>query len=147
MSCLSPLHYAVDQTSQITLGLTNLEKIISANVPLSSLPPFLAEMPYSNPGLSGASHNRATRPFPYEVVLKGDGLRAVSLKLQSNGQPTAHRKDRKGRRRLVEIPPAMFWRLYELKGGKSSGYAIGYEGSWLVDDEHEQRQRGLDVLG
>ena len=87
------------------------EKIISASadldVPLSSLPLFLAEIPHGNPRLSGASHNRAARPSPHEVVVKGNGLLLVSLKLQSNEQPAAHRK-RKRRRRLAEMPPAMF---------------------------------------
>jgi len=87
------------------------EKIISASadldVPLASLPIFLAEMPHSIPRLSGASHNRATRPSPHEVTLKGDGLPVVSLNLRSNEQPAAHRK-RKRRRRLVKRPPAMF---------------------------------------
>lgn len=91
------------------------EKIISASadldVPLASHPLFLAEMPHSNPRFSGASHNRSTRPSPHEVILKGDGLPVVSLKLRSNEQPAAHRKrKRKRRRRPVERPPAMFWR-------------------------------------
>jgi hypothetical protein len=106
------------------------EKIISASadldVPLSSLPLFLAEMPHSNPRLSGASHNRTARPSPHEVVVKGDGLPLVSLKLQSNEQPAAHRK-RKRRRSLVERPPAMFWHPLKRRSGKSSGYAMDYE--------------------
>ena len=121
------------------------EKIISAkadlNGPLSSLPLFLAEMPHSNPRLSGASHHRATRPSPHEVILKGDGLPVISLQLQSNEQPPAHRK-RKRRRRLVERLPATLWRPLRRWGGKSSGYVMGYEGSWPVDDGHERRQKG-----
>ena len=65
----------------------------------------------------------------------------VSLKLQTGEQPDARPK-RKRRRRRVEMHPAAFWRPLRRWGGKSSGYAMGYEGSWPVEHEHELHKKG-----
>jgi len=62
----------------------------------------------------------------------------VTLKLQKSEQPVARPK-RKRKGRTVEKPPATFWRPLRRWGGKSSGYAMGYEGSWPVEREHELR--------
>jgi hypothetical protein len=118
-------------------------KIIRASALLSSsYPPFfLAEMPRSKPVPLRLSHDRVgTRPSPHEVKWKGDALPVVSLKLQKSEQPVARPK-RKRRRRTVEIAPAAFWRPLRHWGGKSSGYAMGYEGSWPVEHEHELREK------
>lgn len=64
----------------------------------------------------------------------------VSLKLQKSEQPVARSK-RKRRQRTVEKLPAAFWRPLRCWGGKSSGYAMGYEGSWPVEHEHELREK------
>ena len=61
----------------------------------------------------------------------------IALELQGDEQ-SAHRK-RKRRRKTVERPPAAFWRPLRGWGGKISGYAMGYEGSWPVEHEYEQR--------
>jgi len=119
------------------------EKVIhvTADAPLSSLAFFLAEMPRRRLSLSRAAH--APRPSPHEVKMKGDGcLSVVSLKLSGNEQPAARPK-RKRRRKTVERHPPTFWRPLRCWGGKGLGYAMGYEGSWPVDDEHEQRQKML----
>lgn len=118
------------------------EKIIRASALLSSsCPPFfLAEMPHSKLVPLRLSYDRITPPSPHEVKSKGDALPVVSLKLQKSEQPVARPK-RKRRRRTVEKPPAAFWRPLRRWGGKSSGYAMGYEGSWPVEHEHELREK------
>jgi len=117
-------------------------KIIRASAVLSSpCPPFfLAEMPCSKSAPLRTSQDHVSRPSPHEVKSKGDALLVVSLKLQGGGQPVARPK-RKRRRRTIERPPATFWRPLRRWGGKSSGYAMGYEGSWPVEDDDELGQR------
>ena len=118
------------------------EKIIRASAVLSSsCPPFfLAEMPRSKSVPLRLSHDRITRPSPHEVKSKGDALPVVSLKLQKGEQHVARPK-KKRRRRTVAKPPPAFWRPLRCWGGRSSGYAMGYEGSWPVDYEHELRKK------
>lgn len=64
---------------------------------------FLAEIPHKP---SRTLHDRDTRPSPHEVVVKGDGLPVISLKLQLEGneQPAA-RVRRKRKRRIAEKTP------------------------------------------
>ncbi|KAI0300764.1 hypothetical protein BC826DRAFT_990298 [Russula brevipes] len=117
------------------------DKVIraSVDVPLSSLAFFLAEIPHNNPRPLRASHERAALPSPHDVTLKGD-LPVISLQLPRSEQPMARPK-RMRRRRTTERPPPTFWRPLRCWGGKSSGYAMGYEGSRPVEDEYEQRQK------
>ncbi|KAI9460363.1 hypothetical protein F5148DRAFT_1216856, partial [Russula earlei] len=115
------------------------DKVIHAysDVPLSSVVLFVAEMPPNNTRRPfGVSHDRATRPSPHEVKPKGDALPVITLEMQGSEQLAACRK-RKRRRRTIERRPATFWRPLRCWGGKSSGYALGYEGSWPVEDECE----------
>jgi len=86
------------------------------------------------------SYDRVIRPSPHEVKPKGGVLPVVHVKLRGGELPVARPK-RKRRRRTVEKPSATFWRPLRRWGGKSSGYAIGYEGSWPVEHEHELRER------
>ena len=118
------------------------EKIIQASALLSpSCPPFfLAEMPCSKSTPLRTPQDRVPRPSPHEIASKGDALLVVSLKLQGGGQPIARPK-RKRKRRTIERPPARFWRPLRCWGGKSSGYAMGYEGSWPVEDDDGLCQR------
>jgi hypothetical protein len=118
------------------------EKIIRASAQLPSSCPsfFLAEMPRSKPVSLRLSHDYITRPSPHEVKSKEDALPMVSLKLQKSKQPVPRSK-RKRRQRTVEKLPAAFWRPLRCWGGKSSGYAMGYEGSWPVEHEHELREK------
>jgi hypothetical protein len=116
-------------------------KIIRASALLSSPFPsfFLAEMPHSKSMLPRASHDHDIRPSPHKVKRKGDALPMISLKLQGGEHPVAQPK-RKRRRKTVE-KPATFWRPLRRWGGKSSGYAMGYEGSWPVEHEHELHEK------
>ncbi|KAI0279758.1 hypothetical protein BGY98DRAFT_967296 [Russula aff. rugulosa BPL654] len=100
------------------------EKLIRASALLPSSCPsfFLAEMPRSKPVSLRLSHDHITRPSPHEVKSKEDAL------------PMRRRK-------TVEKLPAAFWRPLRRWGGKSSGYAMGYEGSWPVEHEHELREK------
>ena len=99
-------------------------------------------MPRSKSVPLGVSHDRVTRPSPHEVKWKEDALPVISLKLHGGEQPVARpRPKRKHKRRTVEKPLATFWRPLRRWGGKSSGYAMGYEGSWPVEDENELRQK------
>ncbi|KAF8486179.1 hypothetical protein DFH94DRAFT_711212 [Russula ochroleuca] len=129
------------------------EKIIRASAleSLSYPPFFLAEIPRSKSVPLRVSHDRVTRPSPHEVKQKGDALRVISLRLHGGEQPVARPK-RNHKRRTVENPPATFWRPLRRWGGKSSGYAMGYEGSWPVEDDHEPRyvrdrmRKGVHVI-
>ncbi len=117
-------------------------KIIRASALLSSpFPPFfLAEMPHNKSMLKKVSHGHDIQPSPHKVKRKGDALPVFSLELQGGEHPVAQPK-RKRRRKTVEKPPATFWRPLRRWGGKSSGYAMGYEGSWPVEHEHELREK------
>ena len=64
----------------------------------------------------------------------------ISLELQKSEQPVLRSKPKR-KRRTVEKPPAAFWRPLRRWGGKSSGYAMGYEGSWPAEHEHELREK------
>ena len=97
-------------------------------------------MPSSKPVPLRLSHDRITRPSPHEVKSKGNALPVVSLKSQTSEQPVMRPK-RKRKRRTIEKRPAAFWRPLRRWGGKSSGYAMGYEGSWSVEHEHELREK------
>ncbi|KAI0303631.1 hypothetical protein B0F90DRAFT_1306255 [Multifurca ochricompacta] len=94
--------------------LQKADKVIhaSADVPLSPLAFFLAEIPRQE-GFrpSRMLHKFDTRPSPHEVVVKGDTLPVISLKRQGNKQTTTHSKcKRKRRRRIIERPYPTFWR-------------------------------------
>ena len=97
-------------------------------------------MPSSTPVPLGLSHDRITRPSPHEAKSKGNALPVVSLKSQTSEQPVMRPKQKR-KRRTVEKRPAAFWRPLRRWGGKSSGYAMGYEGSWSVEHEHELREK------
>ena len=97
-------------------------------------------MPHSKSVPLRLSHSRVALPSPHEVKLKGGALLVIPLKRQEGELPVARSK-RKRKRRTVEKPPAAFWRPLRCWGGKSSGYAMGYEGSWPVEDDDELRQK------
>lgn len=67
-------------------------KVVCANSEAlpSSLTFFLAEFPRKGHWPSRTRHDRDLRPSPHEVIIKGDGLPVISLKLQPEGneQPT-----------------------------------------------------------
>ncbi|KAI0255079.1 hypothetical protein BJV78DRAFT_1181125 [Lactifluus subvellereus] len=76
-----------------------------ADVPLSCLAVFLAEMPYhSDSRPSRVAPGRGARPSPHEAVLKGDKLTVISLKLQQGSEQLTARSKRKCRRRKIERP-------------------------------------------
>ncbi|KAH9063953.1 hypothetical protein EDB87DRAFT_84951 [Lactarius vividus] len=57
----------------------------SSDVLPSSLTLFLAEFRRKGHWPSRTRHNRDLRPSPHEVIIKGDGLPVISLKLQPEG--------------------------------------------------------------
>lgn len=76
-------------------------------------------------------------PSPHDPSLAGHYCTAVSV--QSSDTRAEPRKASKKKRKYVkERPPPRFWRPVSSWGGKSMGYAMGYEGSWAVDDEESQ---------
>ncbi|THH14114.1 hypothetical protein EW146_g6187 [Bondarzewia mesenterica] len=68
----------------------------------------------------------------------GTTVPVVSAELFSrHAEPKTKNSKTKRRKKLADRPPARFWRPLRGWGGKSPGYAFGYEGSWAADDESE----------
>ncbi|PVF97234.1 hypothetical protein CPB86DRAFT_874259 [Serendipita vermifera] len=58
----------------------------------------------------------------------------IPAQKQDHSQGTSKPKKRKRFKTKPERPKAKFWRPSTSMGPKASGYALGYEGSWMVDD-------------
>ncbi|KAI0067334.1 hypothetical protein BV25DRAFT_1091381 [Artomyces pyxidatus] len=72
-------------------------------------------------------------PSPHELRLKRDIYPVVSVEMSQGKEQRTRRKRR--RQNSNARPQATFWQPLRALGGKSSGYAMGYEGSWPVDEE------------
>ncbi|KAI9439867.1 hypothetical protein H4582DRAFT_1943551, partial [Lactarius indigo] len=73
----------------------------------SSLTFFLAEFPHKSHWPSRTRHDRDLRPSPHEVIIKGDGLPVISLKLQPEGieQPAVRVRRERTRRKHSTVAP------------------------------------------
>ncbi|KAI0267667.1 hypothetical protein BC834DRAFT_869295 [Gloeopeniophorella convolvens] len=120
-------------------------KVIRASA--DTMPPsppafFLAEAPRKpDPQFQALRAPEKSRPSPHEVVQKIDSLHTIHIEVRDEHPASARSKRRKRKRRVIERSHATFWRPLSQWGGKSSGYAMGYEGSWPVEHEDELRQK------
>ncbi|GBE87938.1 hypothetical protein SCP_1201640 [Sparassis crispa] len=72
------------------------------------------------------------QPSPHS--LPAQGVLCPVVDVTTPGLPEPKRKRCRKPHVPRPRPPAMFWRPFHGMGGKSAGYAMGYEGSWPVHE-------------
>ncbi|KAG8792161.1 hypothetical protein FRC17_008640 [Serendipita sp. 399] len=89
----------------------------------------------------------ASRSRPTVAFITPDSIEASNYAgppiIQVQHQEDAEGKKKKKKRRRVKgklpRPPAAFWRPSTHMGPRATGYALGYVGSWMVDDPSRAR--------